>query len=105
MKLFSTNKGSYLRSVVTGVLVGAVLAITFVSGFYFRELLDLPAPIAVSAGAPDADGYPLVDEVQTLLLLWQTLTLLPLFPHRTSTTLICMAVEVWQPFKSLTVTI
>jgi carboxyl-terminal processing protease len=67
MKVFSTNKGGYLRSILTGVFVGAILAITFVSGFYFRELLDLPTPITVSAGAPDAAGYPLLDEVQALL--------------------------------------
>ncbi|MDQ7034231.1 MAG: hypothetical protein Q9P01_05175 [Anaerolineae bacterium] len=67
MKLSLTNKNAYLRSILSGILIGAVLAITFVAGFYFRDLLNLPTRVTVSAGEPDEEGYPLLDEVQSLL--------------------------------------
>jgi carboxyl-terminal processing protease len=67
MKTWSANKNTYLRPILTGVFFGAVLAVAFVSGFYFRELIGIPMPIPVSAGAPDEAGYPLLDEAQYLL--------------------------------------
>lgn len=65
MKIPSASKNGYLRSILSGVLIGAILATTFVAGFYFRDLLNLPTPVTVSAGAPE--GYPLLDEVQSLV--------------------------------------
>src|SRR5215204_3714652 len=67
MKTLSANKNTYLRPILTGVFFGAVLAVAFVSGFYFRELIGIPMPIPVSAGSPDEAGYPLLDEAQYLL--------------------------------------
>ncbi|MCI0710096.1 MAG: S41 family peptidase [Chloroflexi bacterium] len=66
MKPLHSNRGSTIRSILTGILIGLVLAVTFVSGFYFRDILGIPS-LRVSAGSPEREGYPLLDEVQMLL--------------------------------------
>ena len=51
---------------IVGALAGLTLVIVFTAGFLFRDLVNLPAAIA-SSPAPDAEEYPLLHEVQTLL--------------------------------------
>ncbi|MEO1165171.1 MAG: S41 family peptidase, partial [Chloroflexota bacterium] len=49
----------------TGAFFGLLIAIAFVCGFYVRDLF--PAQVYVPSVPPDDAGFPLVDEVQTLL--------------------------------------
>lgn len=54
-----------LRPIITGAIVGAVLAGTFVLGFYTRTLF--PQVVQSPSIPVDEAGYPLVDEVQNLV--------------------------------------
>ncbi|MEO0595956.1 MAG: S41 family peptidase [Chloroflexota bacterium] len=54
-----------LRPALTGAFFGLLIAIAFVCGFYVRDLF--PAQVYVPSVPPDDAGFPLVDEVQTLL--------------------------------------
>jgi carboxyl-terminal processing protease len=53
-------------SLLVGMLIGLSAALTFVTGFFFRDVVHLAFPTAFAASGPD-DSYPLLDEVQTLL--------------------------------------
>lgn len=57
----------YQRSIMTGALIGLALALVFVAGFFFRDLVDMPSARASLVSDPDEAGYPLLDEVQHLL--------------------------------------
>lgn len=62
----SSDKSRQLwRSILLGLVCGVGIALIFTAGFFFRELVGLP--VRVSASASDADSYPLLDEVQSLL--------------------------------------
>lgn len=62
----SSDKSRQLwRSILLGLVCGVGIALIFTAGFFFRELAGLP--VRVSASASDADSYPLLDEVQSLL--------------------------------------
>lgn len=62
-----TNYSSHIRAVLTGILAGVLLATAFVGGFYANDVLASdPLPLA-STIPPDEAGFPLVDEVQSLL--------------------------------------
>lgn len=66
MQAISTNLRNHRRSIVIGALAGLSLAVMFAAGFFFHGLVDIRS-MAVSA-APETDrGFPLLDEVQTLL--------------------------------------
>ncbi len=52
-----------VRSLVTGVVAGLVLAAVFSAGFFLRDALGSPSRVAAAEG----DGYQLLDEVQQLL--------------------------------------
>ncbi|MEL6306928.1 MAG: S41 family peptidase [Chloroflexota bacterium] len=54
-----------LRPALTGAFFGLLIAIAFVCGFYVRDLF--PAQVSVPSVPSDDAGFPLVDEVQTLL--------------------------------------
>ncbi|MEL6527796.1 MAG: S41 family peptidase, partial [Chloroflexota bacterium] len=54
-----------LRPALTGAFFGLLIAIAFVCGFYVRDLF--PAQVYVPSVPPENAGFPLVDEVQTLL--------------------------------------
>ncbi len=64
MKSLKQN-ASIVRPIFIGSLVGAILAGTFVLGFYVRGLF--PQVIQPPAAPLDQIGYPLVDEVQNLV--------------------------------------
>lgn len=64
MKLTKQNSG-VLRSIFTGALAGIILAVSFVGGFYVRGFF--PPKPQVSSMPTDAQGYPLLDEVQSLI--------------------------------------
>lgn len=66
MKNTSDNFKTYGRSIFFGAVMGVLLALVFCAGFFLREFVDLPPALAFSE-SPDADGYPLIDEVQTLI--------------------------------------
>lgn len=66
MQAISTNLRNHRRSIVIGALAGLSLAVMFAAGFFFHGLVDIRS-MAVSA-APETDrGFPLLNEVQTLL--------------------------------------
>jgi carboxyl-terminal processing protease len=56
----------YKRSMILGALAGISLAVVFASGFFFRDLINLPSVLAVSPGI-ETEDYALLDEVQILL--------------------------------------
>lgn len=56
---------SLLRPIITGALAGLIFALIFAAGFYTRGLFP-QYPITTSAPV-DQEGFPLVDEVQSLL--------------------------------------
>lgn len=56
----------YKRSMLLGALVGVSMAVIFATGFFFRDLINLPSMLATSP-EPDTNNYPLLSEVQTLL--------------------------------------
>lgn len=60
------NAGQLARSLIVGSMFGLLLAMAFGLGFIAREFVDI-APVIASDQSTDSDGYPLVDEVQTLL--------------------------------------
>lgn len=68
MKNASIRSRELGRSILLGMVFGALLAIVFFIGFFTRELIDVPPVLAVSPSNNSAvDGYPLLDEVQGLL--------------------------------------
>ena len=73
MRKSSSDYKGYTRSIVLGALTGIVMAVMFVAGFLFRDIVRLPAGVglpsvlASSADAADDPSYPLLDEVQTLI--------------------------------------
>jgi carboxyl-terminal processing protease len=56
----------YRRSIILGALAGISIAVIFASGFFFRDLVNLPSVVA-AAPASNVEEYPLLHEVQTLL--------------------------------------
>jgi len=64
MKLTKQDSG-VLHSIFTGVLAGIVLAVSFVGGFYVRGFF--PSKPQISSIPTDSQGYPLLDEVQSLI--------------------------------------
>ncbi|HRF94254.1 MAG TPA: S41 family peptidase [Aggregatilineales bacterium] len=59
---------SYVRSLALGSLIGIGLAIIFGAGFIVRDLLNVPSVFSASNPQTEqAEGYPLLDEVQGLL--------------------------------------
>ena len=58
-------RAGYGRSILLGALIGIGLALAFCAGFVLRDIADVPSVFASSD--PTEAGYPLVDEVQTLL--------------------------------------
>lgn len=65
MKILKSTS-TYFRPILTGALAGMVLAIAFISGFYFRGVVAQPNEFVTSVPS-DQIGFPLVDEVQSLL--------------------------------------
>ncbi|MGB1286980.1 MAG: S41 family peptidase [Aggregatilineales bacterium] len=58
----------YIKSLLIGAIAGTLLVLTFASGFFLREFIDIPTVMAFSNGTDTEDsGYPLLDEVQALL--------------------------------------
>lgn len=62
---FTTQKSGVLRSILMGSLAGIILAISFIGGFYVRGFF--PSKPQVSSIPTDSEGYPLLDEVQSLI--------------------------------------
>src|SRR5687767_9581894 len=56
----------FKRSVLLGAALGVVAIAIFTSGFYFRDAVEAASGPAM-AESEDAAGYPLLDEVQTLI--------------------------------------
>ncbi len=56
----------YRRSMILGALAGISMAVVFATGFFVRDLMNLPSVLAQPA-ASETVGYPLLREVQTLL--------------------------------------
>jgi carboxyl-terminal processing protease len=63
MRDFSGKARYYGRSILIGAALGIGLALVFAGGFFFRGFVELPT----AAAASTSSGYPLLDEVQTLL--------------------------------------
>ncbi len=64
MQVIYRNIQYYKQSILFGTLVGFCAALLFGAGFLFRGLVDLQQ---VQASASSTKGYPLIDEVQSLL--------------------------------------
>lgn len=58
---------SYIRPVLLGALAGIGLAIVFCAGFIVRDIIDMPSVFATTSTDPSEEGYPLLDEVQSLI--------------------------------------
>jgi|FLYN01.1.fsa_nt_gi carboxyl-terminal processing protease len=56
----------YKRSMILGALAGISMAVIFATGFFFRDLMNLPSVVASPPTSASGD-YPLLREVQTLL--------------------------------------
>jgi carboxyl-terminal processing protease len=65
MQDFSRQVRYYRRSIAFGVLIGLSVGVIFAAGFFFRGFVDVRSALASSEG--ETAGYPLLDEVQTLL--------------------------------------
>ena len=61
----TTQYSGVLRSILTGAVAGIILAISFMGGFYARGLF--PSQPQVSSIPVESAGYPLLDEVQSLI--------------------------------------
>ncbi len=61
----TTQYSGVLRSILTGAVAGIILAISFMGGFYARGLV--PSQPQVSSIPVESAGYPLLDEVQSLI--------------------------------------
>lgn len=64
-KQFSTK--NYLRSLITGGLIGVGLAMVFVAGFIVRDIFDTPSVFSASQPQSAENDYALLDEVQSLI--------------------------------------
>ncbi len=64
-KQFSTK--NYLRSLITGGLIGVGLAMVFVAGFIIRDIFDTHSVFSATQPQLMESGYPLLDEVQNLI--------------------------------------
>jgi carboxyl-terminal processing protease len=60
------SETKYKRAVGIGLLAGLLLSVAFLGGFVLRDLLPAASAPLIAADS-NRDGYPLVDEVQTLL--------------------------------------
>ena len=67
MKTSVKQVKEYGRAVLIGALAGLSLSIVFGAGFLLREFVDIPPVFATNSSVTDATGYPLLDEVQSLL--------------------------------------
>jgi carboxyl-terminal processing protease len=56
----------YGRAILIGAFAGLLLAIVFGAGFILRDFVEIPPVFAANSRANDS-GYPLLDEVQSLL--------------------------------------
>ncbi len=65
MQEFSHQIRYYRQSILFGLLIGIGAGVIFAAGFLFRGIVDPYSALASSAS--DTEGYPLLDEVQTLL--------------------------------------
>lgn len=66
MNKFLDRRRSLGFSLLIGMLIGMSIAVVFAAGFFFRDLINLSSSFA-SASAVDSSGYPLLNEVQSLL--------------------------------------
>jgi carboxyl-terminal processing protease len=66
MQEFSRQVRYYRQSILFGALIGIGVGVIFAAGFFFRGFVDLRSASA-STSSDDSAGYPLLDEVQTLL--------------------------------------
>jgi len=67
MKQFVNKRNGLGYSIFIGMLLGISMAVIFAAGFFFRDLISLPTSVFASASAINSAGYPLLDEVQTLI--------------------------------------
>jgi len=58
---------SYGRSIIFGLIFGLSLTITFLAGFFIRELVELESGQLLASINYTESSYPLLDEVQVLL--------------------------------------
>lgn len=61
------KRNPYIRSIILGIVSGLGLALVFSAGFVVRDILNIPSVFASNGIDVEADGYPLLDEVQQLL--------------------------------------
>jgi carboxyl-terminal processing protease len=54
-------------SIALGILTGVGMALVFAAGFFFRDIVRHNSAFAAPIGRDEVGGYPLLDEVQTLL--------------------------------------
>lgn len=66
MKQLFSGRNGLGYSILFGMLLGISMAVIFAAGFFFRDVVRLPSVFA-SAASFNAAGYPLLDEVQTLI--------------------------------------
>jgi carboxyl-terminal processing protease len=66
MRHFLNKRNGLGFSILVGVLLGITMAVIFAAGFFFRDLVGLSSAFA-AASPVSAPGYPLLDEVQTLI--------------------------------------
>ncbi len=67
MQKTTSSSRHYLRSILYGALAGVGLALVFAAGFFIRDFFTLPLPVQSQIAAINKEGYPLLDEVQSLL--------------------------------------
>lgn len=63
----SDSGNTFLKSLVIGSMMGLLLAVVFASGFFLRDLVDVPPVRAFSDDENASGSYGLLDEVQNLL--------------------------------------
>jgi len=66
MQNVSRKTKDYKRSIFFGALMGVSVALVFAAGFFFRDLIGFPTVLA-GAASDDTNGYPLLDQVQTII--------------------------------------
>jgi len=72
MSKHSDKYREYSRSLLVGALAGVALALVFCAGFFIRDFVDLDAPSVFASersgvAGDQTGGYPLLDEVDTLI--------------------------------------